>query len=120
MPAKFTDAARTALLPSLSQRRRSERRICSDVARVRMAGGEYAARLVDISTGGIGLTIEAFLPLRPGTDVVVIHPQLGEVACQLRWSMHPRYGADFRAGSHALSRVMAFYDSLPRNPGELM
>ena len=101
---------------AVHQRRRSERRNCDLEVVVRANGGDLPARLIDVSAGGLGLRIGSLVALRPGTRLIIAHHLLGEIACVLRWSMHPRYGAEFRAGRHALARVEAFYDALPRAP----
>lgn len=109
MPA---EALRLALSP-FDQRRRSERRPCALSVTVRSVTGEHPARLLDLSSGGAGIRIETLLKLGPGSWVVLCHPALGEVPCILRWAMHPRYGAEFRADSRTRSRIGALYDSLP-------
>lgn len=87
--------------------------------KMRGPGGDYPARLIDLSAQGLGLRIDSLTPLRPGTRLLLVHPELGEVPCVLRWSIHPRYGAEFQAGSRALGRIRALYDSLPPAPGDM-
>ena len=106
--------------PALDQRRRSERRACDLRVVVRLASGEVAARLVNISAGGIGAEIETLVPLRPSTQFLLVHPRLGEIPCVLRWAMHPRYGAEYLAARQSLERISAFYDALPPAPGQLL
>ena len=118
MPAE-TPGVESAIRPGFEPRRRSERRACDLDVVVRTGNGDLPARLFDVSAGGFGLRIATLMALKPGARLLVIHPRLGEVACVLRWAMHPRYGAECLAGSHAQSRVHAFYDSLPRAPGEI-
>ena len=116
MPAKPPGAVHQAPPPPPDKRRGWERRACALAVSMRTPGGDYAARLIDFSPGGIGVRIDALTPLRLGTRLLLVHPALGEVPCVLRWSTHPRYGAEFQAGSHALARIRALYDSLPPVP----
>jgi len=118
MPAEST-GVENAIRPAVDLRRRSVRRVCNLDVVVRIDGGDIAARLLDISESGLGLSIASLMALKPGVRLLIIHPRLGEVPCLLRWAMHPRYGAECLAGRHALGRVHAFYDSLPRAPGEI-
>ena len=114
-----TFGVESVIRPAFDQRRRSERRRCDLPVVVRTGGGDLPATLIDVSAGGFGLRMATLALLRPGTKLLVVHPRLGEVSCVLRWSMHPRYGAEFTAGLHMLARVHAFYDALPRAPGEI-
>ncbi|MCA3555215.1 PilZ domain-containing protein [Aestuariivirga sp.] len=120
MPAQPPRAVLPLSHPALDQRRRSGRRACSLAVTVRTGGGDYLARLLDLSADGIALRIDALAPLRVGARLILIHPELCEVACVLRWSMHPRYGAEFQATDRALARIRAFYDSLPPGLGEII
>lgn len=114
-----TAAAASLTNFAFDQRRRSERRICDLQVVVRTSGGDMSGRLVDVSAGGLGLRIATLSPLKPGMKLLVVHHRLGDIPCVLRWSMHPRYGAEFLAGRNALSRVHALYDALPRAPDEI-
>jgi hypothetical protein len=118
MPAE-TPGVESTIRPGFDHRRRSERRACDLDVVVRTGSGELPARLLDVSAGGLGLHIATLMALKPGARLLVIHPRFGEVPCVLRWAMHPRYGAECLAGSHAQGRVHAFYDALPRGPGEI-
>lgn len=120
MPAASFGLAPSASRPAFDQRRRSERRACHDRILLRGHGGELSATLTDLSAGGFGFLTGALTVLKPGESLLLLHPQLGEVACVLRWAAHPRYGAEFQAGSRALRRILAFHDSLPRSPGDLL
>ncbi len=118
MPAEST-GVETAIRPAIDLRRRSARRVCNLDVVVRTDGGDLAARLLDISEGGLGLSIAGFMAPKPGARLLVIHPRLGEIPCLLRWVMHPRYGVECLTGHPALGRVHALYDSLPRAAGEI-
>ncbi|PZF76269.1 hypothetical protein DK847_13815 [Aestuariivirga litoralis] len=120
MPAEPPRAVPSASHPALDQRRRSERRACSLAVSLRGGSGTYLARLTDLSADGIGMRIDTLAPLKPGTSLTLTHPELGEVPCLLRWSMHPRYGAEFQATTRVLARIRAYYDSLPPGPGEII
>ena len=119
MPAQTFGSVRPAIRSALDQRRRSERRTCNIAVTIRTGGGDFAARLLDLSAGGFGARIETLLPLRPGAQLMLIHPQLGQVPCQLRWAIHPRYGAEFHAGEQARARIETLYDGLAPGPGEI-
>lgn len=110
----------TAVIPPpLDQRRRSERRSCSLRVALIARHGTIHARLEDISAGGIGFTAETLLALKPGETLLLTHGALGQVSCVVRWSMHPRYGAEFTQQGKPLVLVNAFYDSLGTGPGGL-
>lgn len=104
--------------PAFDQRRRSERRLCNLDVVVRADGAEFPAFILDISDGGFGLRIATLMTLKPGARLLVIHPEFGEVPCALRWTMPPRYGAEFTGRRSARDRVHAFYDGLPPAAGE--
>lgn len=119
MPAVTSGTAGSASGSALSQRRRGERRFCDIAVTIRTGGGDFAGRILDLSAGGFGIRIDTLLPLRPGARLLLIHPELGHVPCQLRWAIHPRYGAEFSPGHPANARINALYDSLPPAPGEI-
>lgn len=120
MPAQPLRVVPSASHPTLDQRRRSERRACSLAVTVRTGSGDYLAQLLDLSADGVGLRIDTLALLKPGVRLILIHPELGEVPSVLRWSMHPRYGAELQATGRALTRIRALYDSLPPGPGEII
>ncbi|MCX7351218.1 MAG: PilZ domain-containing protein [Alphaproteobacteria bacterium] len=120
MPAEAFGVMHSATHPARDQRRRSARRACSLDVTVRTGDGDYSATLNELSAGGMGLRIGALMALKPGTQLLIAHPQLGEVPCVLRWAMHPRYGAEFQASSQTLARALALYDTLPPAPDEII
>ena len=87
MPAE-TFGVETAMQPAFDRRRRSERRGCTLDVTVRTSGGDLAARLLDVSAGGFGLTIATIMALKPGariagpaiieepTTTIVVYPGL--------------------------------------------
>lgn len=109
---------RQAIPAPLDQRRLSERRRCHLHVRLITRHGTMQARLLDLSTGGFGFTLDIPLVLRPGDVLVLSHADLGEVPATLRWSAHPRYGASFVPGARALTGLRAFYDRLGPIAGE--
>lgn len=98
---------------SPEQRRRLDRRICDLAAAIGTRHGETRIRLINISSGGVGFSIDPMLTLKPGDRVILKHGQLGEISCLVRWSLHPRYGAEFEFPGKLPAGVGAFYDSLP-------
>lgn len=107
-----------AMPTQLDQRRRSERRRCRLDVGLIVPRGTVQALLENISAGGIGFTVDRFVALRPGERVILSHHDLGEVCCVVRWSAHPRYGAEFEAGGKLPAALKAFYDALGPAPGE--
>ncbi|MFN4141257.1 PilZ domain-containing protein [Aestuariivirga sp.] len=110
-------ATRLKTAPTFDLRPRLERRTCDLAARIATVHGEAHARILNISAGGIGFTTDPVLMLKPGEAFIIRHDRLGDVRCQLRWALHPRYGAEFDAAGKASGAVHAFYDSLPPEPG---
>lgn len=119
MPADSSCALPAAVRPALDRRRRSERRACALRVTLRTSDGDVSATLRDLSAEGIGFRAETIMALRPGMRFTLVHPQLGEAPCILRWATHPLYGAEFPAGHQPLARVHAVYDGLPPAPGDL-
>lgn len=109
---------RIAMPLPLDQRRHSERRGCRLRVGIVTRHGTFHALLNDLSAGGIGFTVDRLLALRPGERLVMSHHDLGEVACVVRWSAHPRYGAEFETGSKLPAGIRAFYDTLGPAPDE--
>lgn len=120
MPAEPLGLEHSRHSPQPGQRRRSERRACDLRIAVRIGSGEVGGRLLNVSAGGIGAEIDTLVPLKPGTQFHIAHPQLGDIACVVRWAMHPRYGAEYQAPRQALERISAFYDTLPPAPGQIL
>lgn len=92
--------------------RRSDRRQCDFGAVIVSPYGEWRARIVNISAGGLGFTIDPMLDLKPGERITLREQTLGEVRCTVRWSLHPRYGAEFEPRGRTPAGVCALYDSL--------
>ena len=104
--------------PVSDQRRRLERRECDLQATASTSHGDARVRVLNISAGGIGFAIDPMLTLRPGDRMTLRHEKLGEIPCLIRWSLHPRYGAEFAFSGKIPAGVSAFYDSLPTGPGK--
>jgi hypothetical protein len=98
------------------QRRRLERRACDVQATAGTSHGDARVRILNISAGGIGFTIDPMLTLKPGDRMTLRHEKLGDIPCLIRWSLHPRYGAEFAFSGKVPAGVSAFYDSLPSGP----
>lgn len=98
------------------QRRRLDRRECDLQATVGTTHGDARVRILNISAGGIGFTIDPMLALKPGDKITLRHERLGEIPCLIRWSLHPRYGAEFAFSGKIPAGISAFYDSLPAGP----
>lgn len=92
--------------------RRRDRRRCDLGAAIIISHGELRARIVDISAGGIGFTIDPILGLKPGERIIMRQETLGEVRCVIRWSIHPRYGAAFDPDDRTPPGARTLYDSL--------
>lgn len=100
------------------QRRRLERRECDLLATAGTSHGEARVRILNISAGGVGFTIDPILSLKPGDRITLRHEKLGELPCLIRWSLHPRYGAEFAFSGKIPAGVSAFYDSLSSGRGK--
>lgn len=98
------------------QRRRLERRDCDLQAMAGTSHGDARVRVLNISAGGIGFTIDPMLALKPGDRMTLRHDLLGEIPCLIRWSLHPRYGAEFEFSGKIPAGISAFYDSLSSGP----
>ncbi len=96
--------------------RRRDRRDCDLGAVITTSSGESGARLLNISAGGVGFTIDPMLGLKPGEKIMLRQELLGEVRCIVRWTLHPRYGAEFEPAGRTPPGARALYDSL--SPGQ--
>jgi PilZ domain len=96
--------------------RRRDRRDCYLQAHIATHHGESGARIINISAGGVGFTIDPMLGLKPGERVMLRQALLGEVRCVVRWGMHPRYGAEFEPAGRTPPGARALYDSLGPGP----
>lgn len=97
--------------------RRRDRRDCNLPALIATRDGEFSARIINISAGGVGFTIDPMLSLKPGERVMLRQSLLGEVRCVVRWGMHPRYGAEFEPPGRTPPGAQALYDSLDPGTG---
>lgn len=102
---------RFSAVQSIDQRRR-DRRDCSLRAIITTVHGESGARIINISEGGLGFTIDPMLALKPGEKVTLRQQVLGEVRCIIRWTTHPRYGAEFEPPGRTPPGARTLYDSL--------
>lgn len=92
--------------------RRRDRRDCNLQAALTSTHGEWSARIINISAGGLGFTIDPMLALKPGERITLRQRDLGEVRCIVRWSTHPRYGAEFDPPGRTPPGASALFDSL--------
>jgi hypothetical protein len=98
--------------------RRRDRRSCDIGAAIISSQGEWRARIINISAGGLGFTIDPMFGLKPGEPITVRQQTLGQVRCTVRWSLHPRYGAEFEPPGRTPPGARTLYDSLrPGTPG---
>lgn len=102
--------------PTADQCRRLERRDCDLQATAGTSHGDARVRVINISAGGIGFTIDPMLTLKPGDRITLQHERLGAVPCLIRWSLHPRYGAEFAFAGKIPTGISTFYDSRPPGP----
>jgi hypothetical protein len=116
MPAESNGPQYRATSGTQLQRLRAERRACNLDISIETPHGNAAAKVGNISAGGIGFT--TFLRLRPGEQLQVSSPMIGRLTCVVRWAAHPRYGAEFTHSPQVGSTAFAFYDSLPPTSGE--
>lgn len=100
---------------ALDPRRRSDRRTCNLPAMIITVHGEIRVRIYNLSAGGVGVTTDPIVVLRPGETFLLRQDQLGEIPCIVRWSMHPRFGAEFTGSGAALTAVNLLYDQLPHS-----
>jgi hypothetical protein len=107
---------RFSAVQSADQRRR-DRRDCSLMAIITTVHGESGARIINISEGGLGFTIDPMLALKPGEKVTLRQQLLGEVRCIIRWTTHPRYGAEFDPPGRTPPGARTLYDSLAPSAG---
>jgi PilZ domain len=98
--------------------RRLDRRACDLRAALATSHGEIGARIVNISAAGVGFTIDPMLGLKPGERVILKQETLGEVRCIVRWTMHPRYGAEFEPGGRTPPGAHALYEELEAGSGK--
>jgi hypothetical protein len=89
-----------------------DRRDCDIGATVISCHGEWRARIINISAGGLGFAIDPMLALKPGERITVRQQTLGEARCIVRWSLHPRYGAAFEPPGRMPPGAGTLYDSL--------
>lgn len=92
--------------------RQRDRRDCNLKAVIITAHGEWGARIINISAGGAGFTIDPMLALKPGERITLRQDVLGEARCVVRWTAHPRYGAEFDPPGRTPPGARALYDSL--------
>lgn len=78
-------------------RRLQERNACDMPARLRVDRFEIKCRVVDLSVSGAGIILDAMIQLLPGSGVVLLSPDLGELSSTVRWGSHTRYGLEFSA-----------------------
>ena len=98
--------------------RRRDRRACDLGAAVVTCHGEWRARIINVSAGGLGFTIDPMLGLKPGQHIMMRQQTLGQVRCIVRWSLHPRYGAEFDPPGRTPAGARTLYDLLgPETPG---
>ena len=111
-----TGAERLNAAQSFDLRQR-ERRGCNLFAVISTIHGESGVRIINISAGGVGFTIDPMLALKPGERVTLRQAVLGEVRCIIRWTIHPRYGAEFDPPGRSPPGARALYDSLAPGNG---
>lgn len=98
--------------------RRRDRRACDLRAVICTRDGELSARILNISGEGIGFAIDPLLGLKPGDGITLRQETMGEVRCIVRWTLHPRYGAEFEPPGKTPPGVRDIYDSIPGGHGD--
>jgi hypothetical protein len=74
--------------------------------------GEVGCRIINVSLGGVGFTVDAIIRLRPDERVVVFSRHTERLFCNVRWASLVRYGAEFEIGAGIPETFMRFYASL--------
>ena len=97
---------------SPSEKRRFERRGCTSTGALSAKGREFPCTIVNISDGGGGIIVNAASRLSIGDHVVVKTPEIGEVACEVRWAAHPRYGLQLATSASVPDAYRRFFESL--------
>ena len=94
------------------ERRREERRECSQVARLTTANAEYPCVVSDVAPHGLRFAATASAELQIGEKVTITGDSFGSTTGVIRWTAHPRYGFEIADGVEAPAPLMQFYDSL--------
>lgn len=84
---------------------------CSIHARIALASGETHCTVIDVSTGGLGIRLDAVIRLKNGQPVIITAPQLGGLRGTVQWVMANRAGIAFTPNSNDLSHVKALIAS---------
>ena len=66
---------------------------CSLVSSISTVSGDIRGKIVNISNGGLGFVLQSAVRLSPGDRVLVSCENVRSIACVIRWTAHPRYGA---------------------------
>ncbi len=80
---------------------------------VRVDGHDAAARVIDISLGGLGLSMdfEDAVAFEQGSEGVVEIKGIGRFEIECRWIKGNRLGAQFLDDAAAAERVQAYFDA---------
>ncbi len=80
---------------------------------VHINGHDVQARVIDISLGGLGLSLafDDLVEFRQGIEGVVSIDSIGRFEIECRWVKGNRIGAQFRDDAGAAKTVQAYFDA---------